>query len=346
MGKKIYIYGPSNPFNSINIQVKQLSKIIFELYDIEPILLNSEMPDIKTKLKEVSKSNDLIFWQYGSLDTSLFYLHNLNIVLVFHNITPPKYFLKTDPLVSVRSMLGYMQLFLLRLRNKNLRWIAQSDYNRNVLRKIGFRNIIICPSIIFAKGKEIIPKSENFSLLYVGRIVENKNCITLLKQIKKASDYLRVPVEFTIVGSAKKRSLYGKIFNLKYRKLMSNLNIKPIWMNKIDETCLSNLYKKSWLYISLSLHEGVGAPACESIMAGTPAIYLQCGGQECVLDNLGMVLKKNEKNFYKYIIEMLSDNDKRNELLIQQQGIVKSYTLPYIKEYIKASYGRYIERNR
>ena len=332
--KIFFFVSASNPFNSIRIQINLISNLLEELFDVETEIIHPGIQNFEVILKNVILKDEILFWHYGGLDTQLNILNrNNNITFVYHNITPPKFFWKTDPLVSIRSILGKIQLRMMRKKN---RWITMSDYNVNELKDIGFKNIILCSNIISKKKTGLLQKSKEITLLYVGRISPNKNCIFLLEQVEKVADQLLRPINLVVIGSAKVGCKYGKSFLEKYESLLSHPYLFINWKKDINDEELNNLYQESWLYLSTSLHEGFGVPACESIANGTPAIYLESGGQESVLKNIGLVYQKDL--FYYQIIELILNNDRREKLLEKQCKIVNQFISPSINSNVFIAY--------
>ena len=330
----------TNPFNSIYIQIQLTANILRNKFDVETIILHPDIINIKSKLKELLKSNEIIFWHYGGFDKYLnVFKIRRNLIFVYHNITPAFFFWKSDPLISIRSLLGRIQL---RLINKSSRWITMSPYNISELKKWGFKEVLLCPNIISPTKIDAVQKTKNISLLYVGRISPNKNCVSLLEQIELVSNKMKKPIELTIVGTSKIGCRHGEEFSNKLLQLKSNEFLKVIWEKNVEINRLSHLYQQSWLYVTTSLHEGFGVPACESIAYGTPALYLQCGGQESILNNLGMVPLNQKDNFANYVIDLLNDDNKRLKLVQEQKEIVKYYISPRIEKLICEVYSKII----
>lgn len=341
MNKSVYFWvSTSNPINSIYIQIKYVSEILKEAFDIIPIIINPDTNNLDVVFKNINDHKELVFWHYGGYDNYLRKINKKseNLVLVYHNITPARYFLKTEPLVSIRSLIGKIQLLLL---NKQIQWITMSAFNKKELHSLGFNNVLICPNIIKLSSSEFYSKTTVPSLLYVGRIAQNKNCISLLKQINLLSSVYNEKIILTIIGAAKVGSYYEKKVIKEIKKMSINTNIDLILKKNIDQNTLSEIYKESWLYISMSLHEGFGVPVCESILNGTPAIYLESGGQESILDNIGKISKKDANNFYKYIEDLILSKRKRDMLLDKQFSIAKKFLSPEVNDIVYRTYQRF-----
>lgn len=332
MMKKIYVcVDNENPFNSIYLQTQLLInkiQLIFNV-DCKYIKLND--------LRKYSFAKDsIIFLPYGSFCKELLCVTNFsNILLIYHNITPAKYFWKTEPLVGLKSFLGRLQLLFLKFFLRQV--VAVSDFNKKELEDMGYKKISLCPNIIVPQKNNFQEKNKNPTILYVGRIVQNKRCIELLNIAKEVSLKMGNNLELIIVGNGKLHSPYVKQFKAQLENTSNFCQIK--WLSKISDCDLRELYQRSWLYVSLSRHEGFGLPVCESINNGTPAVYTACGGQESVLDGIGLI---DLKNISEEIIRLLNSVEYRSNLYNKQKLHITNYYSPKIDETIKSVFGNFI----
>ena len=332
---KSIFYTVNIKYNSIRLQTELLEKILSRSYETNSIFVHS----INEAFEYSLNKENVIFITYGQYIPGLLFKRSFkNIVLIFHNITPPKYFIKSDPFVAILSLLGYFQLFLLSFRKVN--WVAVSDYNKKILEKMGHKNVLLCPNIVEKIDFPFIKKFTKPTLLYVGRIVENKDCLSLLKNVYSSAIMYKDEIDFYIVGKGKRGSKYLKKFERILYYKPANLNIH--WLQGISYSELVNLYQKSWLYITMSKHEGFGLPVCESLTYGTPAIYTSCGGQESIMNNIGLC---KEQEMSKVIYSFLQNNELLEELFNKELNIVKQYQEPEICKTIEKIYGRFFTKS-
>jgi glycosyltransferase involved in cell wall biosynthesis len=119
--------------------------------------------------------------------------------------------------------------------------------------------------------------------------------------------------------------------------------LKVNWIER--EVTLAELaehYTGATLYVSAASHEGFGLPACEAILAGTPAIYLECGGTESILDGQGMVLNREKDSIWCHIVDLLRRPDRYTALLAAQERIVNEFTPDGVSGAIKNVYCRWL----
>jgi glycosyltransferase involved in cell wall biosynthesis len=180
-------------------------------------------------------------------------------------------------------------------------------------------------------------------LLFTGRIAPNKNCIELLEQAALASDKMLSPLRLIIIGDIKQGCTYGKEFEKKIIELSNHKWLTINWIRGgIDNKELSIMYTQTWLYVSMSLHEGFGLPVCEAVEHGTPALFIECGGTESVIGLDGMVKKDERVNFHCDILKLLNSNKLRDDLLKKQSIRVSEFKDPLIADNIKNIYSTFL----
>ena len=332
----------SSPYNSLNIYAKYLGTLIEKIWGIESTYIYPDTDNYIDIIKEATqeKSTSIIFWHYGVFDPNIKYIEDYSkVVFIYHNITPAKYFWLTNPLSSLRAIGTYIQLLLL---PRKANWITVSDFNRICLKPFGFKRIESCPLIPYNVSNRKYSKNTECTLLYVGRIIENKNCINLLLYIKRLAKMYNKTIRFIIVGECTTSNFYKLYFQKVLGKLQKIDNLKLEWIANVDTEKLHELYQSCWLYVSTSLHEGLGMPVCEAILHGTPAIYMECGGQESVLNSLGMIPLGNSNKFADKVLELISDENKRNSLLEAQISELKKKDWPKSRAIVSEIYGKYI----
>jgi glycosyltransferase involved in cell wall biosynthesis len=173
-----------------------------------------------------------------------------------------------------------------------------------------------------------VRKSTQPTILFTGRIVENKNCIYLLEQISLAAERTNQHVVVIVVGSGDASRTYYRRFLEKVADVRKNPRMSIRWFDHgVDQPTLDKLFQEAWLYASASLHEGFGLPVFEAIARGTPAIYLPCGGTEVTLANCGLVPNGNDA-LANEISKCIESPDYLNELYRVQRAIVEEYLVP------------------
>ena len=111
---------------------------------------------------------------------------NQKLIIIFHNITPEKYFLGINDDVVQALRLARKQLKT--LKNHASLTIAHSQFSLYELQQIGFSNVVTLPVLIdFSSydvefNEELLEKFKNsVNILFVGRLAPHKKIEKLLK---------------------------------------------------------------------------------------------------------------------------------------------------------------------
>jgi glycosyltransferase involved in cell wall biosynthesis len=324
--------------NAVFLQAKLLNSILGSTFNVAAQIYATKGLDKWSSLREILSSQAPVIYHYASFDPyALLFARRQKSIFVYHNQTPARYYFRWRPQATLLVLITNMQLCLF---PKDMQWVAVSEFNRQRLLEFGFKRVTVCPCIVTRKETDSTSdKTEEPSVLFVGRIAPNKNCIELLSQVSNAARSLHRRVTLRIVGDIESGCLYGKAFRKQILHHLSEPWLEIQWYTAIvSQEELDALYASSWVYVSTSLHEGFGLPVCEAIARGTPALYVECGGTESVLGRHGMVPRSESKRFWEYLAKLLESNSTREELLTAQKGYVSKYVAPAIEETIRSIY--------
>ena len=321
-----------SPHNSIYLQAVAWLKALATQVHVVPEVLSS-------RKAALCKGSAFTLYHYGSFDIFASWLaYRRRTVFVFHNVTGATHLWKWSLLVATRALAAEAQLALF---PKDLPWLTVSQFNCKILREKGFNDVRIVPCVIPDQIRA--KKTTQPSLLFVGRIAPNKNVLGLLDSYAQlASTWEGEPPSLVLVGPRKSRCRYGDAFERRYEEVHRNLPV--IWHSSpLPYVDLQRLYASSWLYVSASRHEGFAVPVMEAIAAGTPALYLSCGGTESVLNGTGCV--RSTRSMAEAIGCHLKDEAKRTSLLEVQQTFTDQFTPSRIGAALIAALGSIVSAN-
>lgn len=140
-------------------------------------------------------------------------------------------------------------------------------------------------------------KEKDFSILFVGRLIEKKGIKILVKTAK-----LLPNIKFIFIGT-------GPL--TEYLKSLKEKNI--LFLGKIENTKLSEYYSKYHIFCAPSLYEeGYGRVVMEAVACGTPVIASNRGGLPEALDPTVSILVKptNQTTLKKAILKMQKEYKK------------------------------------
>lgn len=258
---------------------------------------------LKYYLKYLKKDTDILienmvsFPMYVSLIKS-----NKKFYTIVHHLTDKNYF-KTHKLHI--AILGYiMEKITLRLFYKNQKFIAVSEYTKEMLNKNGIKesNIyIVNPGIrenYFKPGrKSIKPK-----IFYVGRysgLGGNKRVDHLIDAFRIVQEKY-IDAELIVAGKGDNISIL--------QEKAKDLNVKFIGMINDEEK--RKYMQESWIFSSPSLAEGFGITWIEANACGTPVVGYKIDGLNTVNEKTSiMVQSGNIKELSKALIYLIENKE-------------------------------------
>lgn len=276
-------------------------------------------------LKKITK-DDLLLMHFG-IGADLFdELNELpcKIVMIYHNITPPKYFSAKDGDYAREAQRGLRQLN--QIVDKVHCAIAVSDFNAKDLIKYGYKNIEVIPIV---KDFNSMPKDENNSLrkdmknttniLFVGRLSPQKCQNDIVKTFYFYQKYYNSDSRLYIVGG------YGseEEFYLNVKNVIEKLKLedKVILTGKVSDKDLVTYYKNSNLFLSMSEHEGFSVPALECMYYGVPVLAYYFGGALPDTVGTGAVYftKKDYFEIAGIMDHLINDKELKQKLVLNEK---------------------------
>jgi glycosyltransferase involved in cell wall biosynthesis len=290
---------------------------------IHPKLKNDAK--VYTEYKKRSSENILLF-HYSIGSTIIDFIRSLpdKKVLIYHNITPHSYFYGiNDKLVYLlkkgRSGLGTFS-------NEVVLALGDSEYNREDLINLGFKNTGVLPIIINFKKyaqkptQKIMDKFNDGhpNILFVGRISPNKKQEDIIKTFYFYKKHIDLNARLFLVGSYEGMEKYYE--QLVY--LIKELDLNDVIITgQVDFKDLLAYYKVADVLISMSEHEGFCVPLLESTYFEIPIVAYNSTAIPYTLGGSGVLFNKKR---YEEVAEMchmlISENAVRDRIIkIQTQ---------------------------
>ena len=266
---------------------------------------------------------------YAGSDTNLMLLHHSmgsesfdhvvglpdDVVAVYHNITPEHYF--TDVGVRHYIRLGREQLARLALRARL--GVADSNYNRREMLRVGFRRAEVLPVRVdfseFAQpSARRSARSEDW--LFVGRIVGNKCQHDLVHAFAAHAEAFGSDSRLVLIGDTSSREYVDLV-----RQQADTLGIgeRVIMPGKISDRELRSAFARAGVFVSLSEHEGFGVPVLEAMAAGLPVVALGAAAIPETMGGAGILLRTKDAAIVAATVQsVLEDADLRTRLVERQ----------------------------
>lgn len=258
------------------------------------------------------------------------------IMMIYHNITPPNFFLDSGGAIYESAKRGIEQLKKIRPYIDYV--AADSRFNARELEELGYKDVkvlsLACDASSMLKLqndnlKENLKKQTN--ILFVGRIAPNKCQPDLVKAFYIYNKYFNRNSHLYMVGGFDGMEYYKeKIENLIDRlKLRDNV----FFTGKVSEEDKATYFQNSSIYLSMSEHEGFCVPAVESMFAGLPILAYYYSGALPDTANTGAIYftKKNYFEVAALMDELVNNKPLRKKIIKNQKKELEKFELKQLE---------------
>ncbi len=196
-------------------------------------------------------------------------------ILVYHNITPSRFFAADDPIQSDLA-LGRAQLE--RWREWLTGAIGDSEHNADELRQAGYEpaTTAAIPLLVDLQGLRArepdtatVRRHEGRrSVLFVGRRIPHKNQAALLQAFQRLQGLTAQPTELILPGGGSP----DYVAELEAAVARMGLGDRVHMPGKVIDAELAGYFAAADAYVSLSEHEGFGMPLVEAMVYDLPVL--------------------------------------------------------------------------
>jgi len=257
---------------------------------------------------DVSDAESVVLYHYSiGSETGRFVYHLPDrVVLIYHNITPPEYFLDVHNHVVGELYHGRKQV---RQFADRVAWaVGDSEFNARELRDMGFRNTSVLPLALDFSDFDgpadptILSAYDDFkrNFLFVGRIVPNKALDDLIRLFAHFKKYVHHDCRLIMVGDWSGFEAYHNSL----LHLIDTIQMPDVLMTgRVDFSQLLAFYSVADAYISLSRHEGFCVPLLEAMYMNLPVMARGSAAVPETMDGAGVVV--DEAASYAEMAEMM-----------------------------------------
>ena len=246
------------------------------------------------------------------------------MVLVYHNITPPEYFLGVHKdLVKLcfrgrRELTAYIERCVLAL--------GDSEYNREELEALGFPATGVLPVVPgFVHLDEPTDRAlagdfdDGFvNIMFVGRVIPNKKFENIIRAFHAYRTRHNPRSRLLLVGS---HSGFEKYLAM-LQTLVAQLGTRDVhFLGHVSNEELSALYDVADLFLCASEHEGFCVPLIEAFYKRVPVVAYASTAVPATMDGGGVLYENRDPLHVARIIEaIMDDRDIEAEVLASQDA--------------------------
>lgn len=221
---------------------------------------------------------DLVVVHYSAFATGLRRILDLDCrrLLVYHNVTPARYFWNHHPGVAVACELGRSQLP--RFVRASHAVAADSAFNADELEAMGAREPLVVPILVepdrLAHDGHGPRRGDGPLVLCVGRLVPNKRHDLVLAAFAAYKRAHAPGARLLCVGEPLSPSYLRMVERLAERSGAGDVTLAT----GVPQAQLNRAYAEGDVLLSLSEHEGFCVPLLEALACGLPAVARPVGG--------------------------------------------------------------------
>jgi glycosyltransferase involved in cell wall biosynthesis len=266
------------------------SEIIVETADPR---LEDLTVDYRDMVDEIADDDLLIHhFSLGSRASRTAFALPCRMALVYHNITPPEYFLGVHEHLVRQCYHGRRELLAYRTRCDLA--LGDSEFNRQELEALGFSPTAVLPVVPdfshldVARDIRILEAFDDdwTNILFVGRVVPNKRPDDLIRFFHGYKTFYNPRSRLIIAGS------YGGFdtYLAQLHALIASLGASDIHiLGQVTNEELTALYDCADLYLCASEHEGFCVPLVEAFYRRVPVIAYAATAVPATMDGGGVL---------------------------------------------------------
>jgi glycosyltransferase involved in cell wall biosynthesis len=297
----------------------------------------------------LDREGDLLIYQYSLYTPNVAYFRAFRgpKILIYHNITPARFFRGWDARQARLCAMGRRALSSLSSASLGL---GVSEYNRRELIEAGFplERTGVLPNFLqvdsFDKVSVSSPLLEQLragdvvNFLTVGRVVPNKAIEDVIRIFHVYNHSINPRSHLYIVGSR-----YLPAYDEEIDDMVEALNLSDVvtLTGRVSLSDLKTYYEAAHVYLTASYHEGFCVPLIESMYFGVPILARNAAAIPETLGQAGVLF---DRLGYVEVAEMAhllaTDADVRAQVIATQRFRLRDFSPELIEGQLWATLQR------
>ena len=279
--------------------------------------------DYREMVGDVAPEDVLIHhFSIGSRASRTAYALPGRMALVYHNITPPEYFIGVhSDLVKLcfrgrRELTAYIERCELAL--------GDSEYNRQELEALGFRRTGVLPVVPGFAHLDLAPDralAADFdddwtNLMFVGRVIPNKKIEDVIRAFHAYRTRHNPRSRLLLVGSYSGFDKYLAML----QALIARLGTPDVhFLGHVSNEELTALYDVGDLFLCASEHEGFCVPLIEAFYKRVPVLAYAATAVPATMDGGGVLYDTKDPFDIARLMDAMLDDRRIEERVLASQ---------------------------
>ncbi len=278
-------------------------------------------------LREVSSPDNILIHHFslGSRASRLAFALPDRMILVYHNITPPEYFIGVHKLLVHLCYMGRRELTAYATRCDLA--LGDSEFNRQELDWLGFPRTAVLPVVpdfshldapsALAAFRPFDDECTN--VIFVGRVIPNKRIEDVIRFFHAYQSGFNPRSRLIVVGDYKGFDAYLALLH----QLAARLGTRDVYFTgHVSNEELNGYYEVADVFLSASEHEGFCVPLVEAFHKGLPVVAFAAAAVPATMDGAGVLYTSKEDPRYvaALVDAVVSDRSLRESVLDAQDA--------------------------
>jgi glycosyltransferase involved in cell wall biosynthesis len=260
---------------------------------------------------------------------------DVRFLLIYHNVTPPRFFQAIDPVLAKQLETGRSQLA--RLEKRTVMGLGVSRYDELELQERGFSPTGVLPIPLEEARYQIEPNRDLLeryhdgepSLLFLGRLAPNK----------RQEDLIKLLYCYRRIAPSARLFLAGSPWIAAYADWLRDLtgalrlNEAVVFAGHVSQQDLVTYYRLTDVYVSMSEHEGLGKPLIESMYFGVPVLAYAAAAVPETMGGAGVLFHHKNYEALAEMVDILTRDAALRQCVIgRQRERVRAFLEPQVRQ--------------
>ncbi len=280
-------------------------------------------------LPEASHPDNLLIHHFsiGSRASRVAYALPDRMALVYHNITPPEFFVDVHPLLVQLCYLGRRELGV--YANRVELGLGDSEFNRQELEALGFPSTAVLPVVpdfTHLGGTPNFMQAGAFdddwvNILFVGRMIPNKRIEDVIRAFHAYKRWINPRSRLLLVGSHGGFERYLAMLH----DFMARIGAADVHLlGHVSNEELAAYYEIADVFLCASEHEGFCVPLMEAFHMGVPVLAYAATAVPATMDGGGILYHRKDPMEVAGLIDAVVSNARlRDEVLSRQDAALE-----------------------
>jgi glycosyltransferase involved in cell wall biosynthesis len=258
----------------------------------------------------------------GSRASRLAYALPDRMVLVYHNITPPEYFLGVNRELAKLCYLGRRELRFYRHRCDLA--LGDSEYNRQELEALDFPVtgvLPVIPDFDHLAGPASYLRAGHFdddwlNVLFVGRVIPNKRIEDVIRCFHAYKKWFNPRSRLLLVGSHAGFETYVSMV----QRFAASIGAQDVhFLGHVANEELTAYYEIADVFLCCSEHEGFCVPLIESFHMGVPVLAYAATAVPATMDGAGVLFTNKHPVHVAALIDAVASDRQLRDRIVEGQ---------------------------